>query len=112
MSQNDTPADTAQRDEVRRRVFAEPDRDVWVVERNPGSGWRVSAVLGSYEDAERYKDDLREVMNSYPEDFPEDFKSKTEFRIRYNSRRSGTKYFENYPPEDDRPTTLTEEMLG
>lgn len=103
-------ADTDQ-EELKRRVFAEPDREVWVVERNPGSGWRVSAVLSSYDDAEQYRDDLREVMNTYPEDFPEDFKREDEFRIRHGSRQSGTKMFEEYPPEDDRPTTLPDEVL-
>jgi hypothetical protein len=83
---------------ARNRVFADSDRDVWVVERNPGSGWRVSAVLADYDDAEDYAADLRVVLNNYPEKFPEEFKSDTEVRIRHGTRRSGSKMFESYPP--------------
>lgn len=80
------------------RITADADRDVWVVERNPGSGWRVSAVLASYDEAEQYRDDLRTAMEHYPEDFPERFKTDYDIRIRHGSRKSGTKMFEEYPP--------------
>lgn len=83
---------------ARERVFGEHDREVWVVERNPGSGWRVSAVFADYDAADDYAADLRVVMNHYPDGFPEQFKSETDVRIRHGSRKSGTKMFESYPP--------------
>ena len=86
---------------AKRRVFGEYDREVWVVERNPGSGWRVSAVFSTYDDADDYAADLRVVMNHYSDGFPEDFKHETDVRIRHGSRKSGTKMFETYPPEAD-----------
>lgn len=89
-------------EEAKRRVLhTEPDREVWVVERNPGSGWRVSAVLASYDEAVQYSDDLRVVANTHPDDFPEKFKHDTEVRIRRGSRNSGTEMWESYPPEAD-----------
>lgn len=87
--------------EAKRRVLAEGDREVWVVERNPGSGWRVSAVFESYGGADQYRKDLRRVMNNYPKHFPENFKSDTDVRIRSGSRKSGTKLYGSYPPECD-----------
>jgi len=87
---------------AKERLFADPDREVWVVERNPGSEWRVSAVFASYDDADDYAADLRVVANNYPEDFPESFESETEVRIRHGSRKSGTKMFGSYPPCNDR----------
>lgn len=94
----DNDAEAVER--AKERVFAEPDREVWVVERNPGSGWRVSAVLPTHEDAERYRDDLRTVLNNYPEEFPEEFKTDHTFRIRQGGRHSPTPMWESYPPED------------
>jgi hypothetical protein len=85
---------------ARNRVLAESDRDVWVVERNPGSGWRVCAVLPSFEAAQRYEEDLRTVMNHCPEDFPEKYFS--EIRTRHGSRQSPTTMFDDYPPQTDR----------
>jgi len=87
---------------AKERAFADPDREVWVVERNPGSGWSVSAVFADYDDADDYAADLRVVANSYPENFPEKFESGTEVRIRHGSRKSGTKMFESYPPCNSR----------
>jgi hypothetical protein len=39
------------------------------------------------------------VANNYPEDFPERFEDDTKVRIRYGSQMSGTKMYEEYPPE-------------
>lgn len=86
---------------AKERVFAEPDDEVWVVERNPGSGWRVTAVFDSYRAADDYTADLRVVLNSYPEEFPEKFKQDTDVRIRHGSIKSGTKFFADYPPDVD-----------
>lgn len=91
--------ETVDIDEAKRRVLGEADREVWVVERNPGSGWRVSAVLASYDEAEQYSADLRQVANHFPDEFPEEFKRETEVRIRRGGRKSGTKMWENYPAE-------------
>ena len=85
---------------AKERVFSKPEREVWVVERNPGSGWRVSAVFASYNDAEDYRNDLRVTANNYPDEFPEKFKTEDRVRIRHGSRKSGTKFFEEYPPSD------------
>lgn len=85
---------------AKERVLSDGDRVVWVVERNPGSGWRVSAVLASWDAAEQYREDLFAVMNHYPEEFPEEFQHETEVRIRSGSRGSPTKMFESYPPEE------------
>lgn len=87
---------------ARERVFADPDQEVWVVERDPGSGWRTSAVFADYDDADDYVADLQVVLNNYSDEFPERFKSETEVRIRNNSRNSPTKMFESYPPCNDR----------
>ena len=86
---------------AKERVFADSDRTVWVVERNRGSGWGVSAVFANYDDADHYAADLRVVANNYAEDFPKRFESETEVRIRHGSRKSGTKMFESYPPCND-----------
>jgi hypothetical protein len=74
-----------------------------VVERNPGSGWRVSAVLTNYEDAEKYADDLMDAMNHCPDDFPEEFHHGCSVRLRHGSKRSATKMFEEYPPQSLNP---------
>ena len=87
------------------RITADPDREVFVVERNPGSGWRVSAVLTGYEDAAQYADDLMDAMNHCPEDFPEEFHHGDSVRIRYGGIRSATKMFEEYPPQSLQPGT-------
>lgn len=86
-------------DSPRNRVFSDADQDVWVVERNPGSGWRVSAVLTSYEDAKRYRDDLRQVLNEYPDEFPEEYKTEYDVKIRHGGRDSPTGLYESWPPE-------------
>lgn len=78
------------------RILTEPDRDVWVVERQQGDGWYVSAVLTSHEDAEQYEEDLREFITTYPDDFPEEFKTEN-VRTRHGGRQSPTKFFEDYP---------------
>jgi len=84
---------------AKERVFADGDREVWVVERTQGTGWSVSAVFATYDDAEDYATDLRIVANSYPEDFPGRFEDDTKVRIRHGSRKSGTMMYEEYPPE-------------
>lgn len=78
-------------------ILADGDRDVWVVERNPGSGWRVSAVLQSFDEAEKYEEDLREWHKESQEDIPEQYQHK--IRTRHGGRNSPTKMFEDYPPE-------------
>ena len=75
-------------------ILADPDREVWVVEQNPGSGWRVSAVLTSFADAEAYEDDLRK----FNEDMETRFRSAG-IKTRHGGRNSPTKMFETYPPE-------------
>jgi len=79
------------------RILAEPDRKVWVVEENTGSGWSVSAVLTSYEDAEQYEEDLREFTRNHNQNIPDDFEIKIE--TRHGGRRSPTKMFEEWPPQ-------------
>lgn len=79
------------------RILGDADRDVWVVERNPGSGWRVSAVLASYEDAQKYQEDLRAFMSDQ-DGIPEEFQH--EVRTRHGGRNSPTKMWEAYPPEE------------
>jgi len=86
---------TASNDGVPERVFEDADRDVWVVERNPGGGWQVSAVLTSFEDAQRYEQDLRAFLNDQ-EGIPEEFQH--EVRTRHGGRGSPTKMWEEYPP--------------
>jgi hypothetical protein len=97
---------------AKERVFTEADREVWVVERSRGSGWRVSAVFSTYDDADDYAADLRVVANNYPEDFPERFESETEVRIRHGSRKSGTEMFESYPPCNDRSVDTETQQEG
>lgn len=82
-------------------VLADADRDVWVVERNPGSGWRVSAVLTSFEEAEQYEQDLREWHEESNENMPEELHH--DLRTRHGGRKSPTKMFEKYPPEEKSP---------
>ena len=82
-------------DGVPERIFEDADRDVWVVERNPGGGWRVSAVLTSFEDAQRYEQDLRAFFNDQ-EGIPEEFQH--EVRTRHGGLNSPTKMWEEYPP--------------
>lgn len=82
-------------DGVPERILEDSDRDVWVVEENRGSGWIVSAVLTSFEDAQRYERDLRAFMSDQDE-IPEEFQH--EVRTRHGGRNSPTKMWEEYPP--------------
>lgn len=82
------------------RILADGDREVWVVERSRGDTWSTAAVLTSYDDAQRYTEDLREFTNTYPDGFPEEHETETSVRIRHGGRRSPTKLFESWPPED------------
>lgn len=85
--------------QVADRVTADGDRDVWVVEYKTSSEWKVSAVLTSYADAEAYEEDLREFITSYPDDVPERFRID-EVRTRHGGRRSPTKFYEEWPPDE------------
>jgi len=82
------------------RVTADSDRDVWVVESNPGSGWRVAAVLTSYEDAEAYIEDAREFSENCPENAPERHARNT-IRFRHGGRKSPNRLYETWPPENE-----------
>jgi len=78
-------------------ILADGDRDVWVVESNPGSGWRIEAVLPSFEAAERFEDDFREWRREMNDNIPDEFEHSV--RTRHGGRKSPTKMFESYPPE-------------
>lgn len=80
------------------RVTAEPDQQVWVVQRKRGDEWSVSAVLTSYEDAEEYVNDLRDFAENCPEGSPEEY-CRMQITTKHGSRKSPTKMFETYPPE-------------
>jgi len=77
-------------------IPAESDTDVWVVEYNPGSGWRVSAVFTSWEDADKYEDDLRDFIQSDVDEYSPD-----SIRTRHGGRKSPTKFFETWPPGEE-----------
>lgn len=82
------------------RVTAESDRDVWVVQEKIGGGWRVAAVLTSYDDAQAYMADLRDFSENCPEDAPEEY-CRRNIEFRYGSRDSPTKMFEEWPPDTE-----------
>jgi hypothetical protein len=91
-------------DELKDRVFSDGDREVWVVEWAPRAEnphWRTGAVLTSHADAEAYRDDLREALNTYPDEFPYEYKKESDVRIRHGGRKSPTKMFESYPPANE-----------
>jgi len=80
-------------------IFATPDREVWVVEAWSGAEWRVLAVLTSHSDAEQYEDDYREWAEEHNKDVPDDY--NLPLRTKHGGRKSPTKMFKEYPPEND-----------
>lgn len=90
------------------RVTADPDQEVWVVQRKRGDEWSVSAVFTSYDDAREYVNDLKDFAENCPEDSPEEYCRK-QISIRHGSRKSPTKMFETYPPETERTQSTTTE---